>query len=118
MIRQTSRSLLLALLMLAIGGIGLVAAAARGQTRAGGEVIVLCSGGGLVQVTLDATGQPTGETHLCPDLALVFLSALDIALPDLTRLPGATEVPVPDLIVAPAARIVPVFRARGPPVPA
>ncbi len=118
MIRQTSRSLLFVLLMLAIGGIGLVAAAARGQTRAGGEVIVLCSGGGLVQVTLDATGQPTGETHLCPDLALVLLSVLDIALPDLTRLPGAAEVPVPDLVVAPAARIAPVFRARGPPVSA
>ncbi|OYX41987.1 MAG: hypothetical protein B7Z02_13995 [Rhodobacterales bacterium 32-67-9] len=91
MIRQTSRSLLFVLLMLAIGGIGLVAA---------------------------ATGQPTGETHLCPDLALVLLSVLDIALPDLTRLPGAAEVPVPDLVVAPAARIAPVFRARGPPVSA
>ncbi|WP_347310597.1 DUF2946 family protein [Defluviimonas sp. SAOS-178_SWC] len=118
MIRQSARSAILALLMIAIGGMSLVAAAARGQTRAGGAAIVLCSGGGLVQFTRDENGQPTGKAHLCPDLAPALLAALDLALPDLTRPEAAPRAIAPDAAVTRATRSTPALRARGPPVPA
>lgn len=118
MIRHAARSALFAMLMLAVGGMGLVAAAARGQTRAGGEVIVLCSGGGLVQVTLDENGAPTGETHLCPDLAPALLAALDLALPDIVRPAAVLAALVPEAEAPAATRSAPPTRARDPPVPA
>ncbi len=118
MIRHAARSAFLALLMLAIGGMGLVAAAARGQTRAGGEVIVLCSGGGLVQVTLDKNGAPTGETHLCPDLAPALLAALDLALPDIERPVAVVKAQFPGAELSDASRSAPALRARDPPIPA
>ncbi|MBC7141276.1 MAG: hypothetical protein H5U18_03830 [Rhodobacteraceae bacterium] len=117
MIRPAARSALLALLMLAIGGMGLVAGAARGQTRAGGEVIVLCSGGGLVQVTLDGNGAPTGETHLCPDLAPALLAALDLALPALARPTAVVAARFTEAAVPAATRSAPASRARDPPRP-
>lgn len=40
---------------------------ALARAPAGGDGVVLCIGGGLVQVTLDAQGQPTGPGHYCPD---------------------------------------------------
>lgn len=118
MIRHAARSALFALMMLATGGMGLVAAAARGQTRAGGDVIVLCSGGGLVKVVLDENGAPTGETHLCPDLAPTLLAALDLALPEIERPAVIVAAGFAEAAVPAATRSAPASRARGPPLPA
>ncbi|MCV2864885.1 hypothetical protein [Defluviimonas sp. WL0075] len=62
---------------------GWAAAFARGQVTDGhGQVLVLCAQGGLVQVTLDSQGRPTGESRLCPDLAANLMAALSAPLPD------------------------------------
>jgi len=94
---------------------GLAAAMARGQVLAGGQVVVLCSGGGLVQITLGADGAPTGDSHLCPDLAASLLAAYDLAVPEVARPDGLAEAlePAPARRLSHAPRAV--SRARGPP---
>lgn len=74
------RSLVALILAVAMTVMGYGAAAARGQTTFEGRVLVLCSGGGLVQITLDENGQPT-ESHLCPDLAYSILAAIESVPP-------------------------------------
>lgn len=100
-------------LLLAVSS--LVAASARGQTVVNGRAIVLCSGGGLVQPGLDGSGNPTGSTHLCPDLALGLLAALELPAPDLARPQGRVETVPPTEIAHCAERPVPASGARGPP---
>ncbi|MCB2136019.1 MAG: hypothetical protein KDE08_08770 [Rhodobacteraceae bacterium] len=106
-------SLALALLLLATT---VAAGFARGQTQVNGTYVVLCSGGGLVQVALDDSGQPTGAGHLCPDLVLGLLVALDLppagAIPSLTP---SRPVHVDVVILAPGV-IAPSPGARDPPV--
>jgi hypothetical protein len=104
-------------LILAMAVMGFAAATARGQSTAGGQVLVLCSGGGLVQVTLDADGKPTGDTHICPDLAFSLLAALEVSPPDVAR-PVAAISELPRVAVGVRRHgIAPVAeRARGPPV--
>lgn len=104
------------LLVVTVVAMGFVAAAARGQTRAGGAALVLCTGGGLVQITLDASGAPTGATHLCPDLAVTLLAALDLPPPGAGAplvLPAAADLPAADALPDPVAPARP--QARGPP---
>jgi hypothetical protein len=112
------RNLIAAVMCLALTAMGLAAAMARGQTQIGGQVAVLCSGGGLVQITLDAKGEPTGGTHLCPDLAVSLLAAVDLAPPQVTApdAPYATFLPQPARVSA--SRVPQALRARGPPVSA
>lgn len=112
------RSLLPLLLAVTVAAMGYAAASARGQTMVGGQVVVLCSDGGLVQVTLDAEGNPTGDSHLCPDLAAALLAAHALALPEVTRpetLATRVIAPLPRLYASLAA---PHAQARGPPVSA
>mgnify|MGYP001244144400 CR=1 FL=1 len=112
------RNLIAALTCLAVLAMGLAAGAARGQVRVGGQVAVLCSGGGLVQVTLDAEGVPTGRQHICPDLALSLLAAFDLAPADVTRPAVAGEDLTP---LSPRRSTVLTLRAtqaRAPPVSA
>ena len=53
-------------------------ALARGvATNAAGEVI-LCTGQGVVTVTVDAQGNPIGPVHICPDCALSFMDHLAV----------------------------------------
>ena len=95
------------------------AAVARGQTvAAGGQVLVLCSAGGPVQVTLDASGAPTGKTHLCPDLAVGLLAALHLAAPDVAA-PGVvlSEALRPARLAGHPDRADAAPQARGPPLP-
>ena len=75
------QSLVALILTVAMTVMGYGAAAARGQTTVEGRVLVLCSGGGLIQITLDENGQPTGQSHLCPDLAYSVLAAIDSVPP-------------------------------------
>lgn len=101
--------------LLAVTGAGL--ASARAGIGPQGAVMVLCSGGGLVQIRLDADGKPTGDSHLCPDLAAVALAALDLAPVDLApRL--ARPVAHADRVAADlrAGALPRAFSARGPPL--
>lgn len=105
------------ILIFAMTTMGLVAAAARGQTVLGGQVVMLCSGGGLVQVTLDETGAPTGDTHLCPDLAFGLLAALEVPPPDVARpMLNATDAPRMIAGIVRHGEAPVAAQARGPPV--
>ena len=119
MTRPPLRSVLILTLALATAAMGVAAAAARGQVRAGGEILVLCSGAGLVQVPRDATGAPSGPAHLCPDLAPGLLAALADSAPAQTAArpvtPVETSLPAAERESG-AAALAP-FGARGPPVP-
>ena len=96
---------------------GLSLATARGQLAQGGQVLILCSGGGLVQVVLGADGQPTGESHLCPDLAATAFLSLDLPVPEPAR---AAERGTLLLYSArtdrPTSQSLTGFLARAPPV--
>lgn len=50
-------------------------AMARGMTTDAAGQVILCTGQGVVTVTLDAEGNPMGPVHICPDCALSFLDA-------------------------------------------
>ena len=62
-------------------------AAARAAPGPEGHII-LCTGTGPVSVLVDADGQPTGATHLCPDCALSQLQALVATAADLSAPSG------------------------------
>ncbi|MDW4551086.1 hypothetical protein R5H32_17120 [Defluviimonas sp. D31] len=118
MTRPPLRSVLILTLALAMAAMGVAAAAARGQVRAGGEILVLCSGAGLVQVPRDATGAPSGPAHLCPDLAPGLLAALaDSAPAEAARPVTPVETSLPAAKRVPGAAVLAPFGARGPPVP-
>ncbi len=103
-------------LALALVLTGFAAASARGRAVDGaGATLVLCSAGGLLQVTLDAQGNPTGESHLCPDLAFSLIAAVSFS-------PAEVDpVRVPDRLAAsfeidlPCGHPVPERSARAPP---
>ena len=100
-------------LMLALTGQSM--AVARGMPGAAGE-IVLCTGTGPMVVSVDATGQPVGPPHICPDFAaLLFAVAhqppLNLARP-LTRAMSLR----PPACIAAISREAPNATARGPPV--
>lgn len=105
-------------LAVSLTAMGLAAASARGQTVVNGQFAVLCAGGGVVQIALDADGSPTGDSHLCPDLAASLLGAFRLVLPEVSRPEGLAEslVPVPARFLSFAPRAM--SRARGPPVAA
>lgn len=112
-----TRKTIALILILAMTTMGYVASAARGQTVLGGQVVVLCSGGGLVQVTLDETGAPTDETHLCPDLAFGLLAALEVSPPAVARpVAAVTDArrTIAGVVLHGQAPVV--AQARGPPV--
>lgn len=105
-------AILLSLVLLATGG---VMAVARGQAMVAGQ-IVLCSGTGPVTVNVDATGEPVGPVHICPDCALSLLAA--IPLPDHAIAPveraAALHFALPAIAAASVGSVP--SRARAPPV--
>lgn len=58
-------------------------AAARGQMRVAG-VFVMCTGAGVVTVTLDENGDPTGPAHVCPDCVVGFFADAGGDTPDIS----------------------------------
>lgn len=101
-------------LVLALTSQGL--AVARGQGMAVGSAVI-CVGGGLAVIALDADGQPVGAPHYCPDGVLSFAAVAAPAA--LAPAPARLIVIAAALPVAQAAppalnRLPP---ARGPPVP-
>ena len=115
MIRARSPLLSLFLsVLLTLTGISL--ASARGQlTEGDGQIMVFCSGGGLVQMEIGADGKPTGKSHLCPDIAASALAALDLPPVDTGRPSGKAEalVPAPQRDFTLPVAVQP--SARGPP---
>jgi len=90
-------------------------AMARMQMLAGPDA-VLCIGGGLVAVTLDAEGQPTGPGRFCPDCAL-SLVALPVEPLVLLRPQGrALPVQVPQTALIHPEHVRGLPPARAPPV--
>ncbi len=59
-------------------------AVARGQPHAAGQVEI-CSGDGVIVVAIDKDGNPVGPAHICPDVALAFMAALDLPPPGATQ---------------------------------
>ena len=107
---------LLCVLALLTGSIS--AGWARGQAPAAGEAI-LCLGGGLVAVPVDAEGRPTGPAHPCPDGVLALLSPIGP-----TALAERPAAPIRPAAATPGPRIPPLSApfvrppGRGPPASA
>lgn len=97
---------------------GVTLAKARGTTRIGGQVVVLCSGQGFVQIELDDRGNPVGPAHICPDMALAALAAIDQPPIVVFRPTGRVETALPVLPAGMASPDVTDRRARGPPLSA
>jgi hypothetical protein len=110
------RSPLLALLLaLTLVVTAQAAAVARAQNPPAGAMVI-CTGGGLVTVALDAEGNPTGPAHVCPD-AIGSLAALSSAPPDARPLPAAmAEAAAFAALPAPRGHRMRPGAARDPPV--
>ena len=76
-----TRGLLFCVLILSLGFSSLGFGMARGQAPAAGEM-VLCTGNGIVTVSIDADGTPVESHTLCPDAALAFWVATASPPPD------------------------------------
>ncbi|SIS67606.1 hypothetical protein [Phaeovulum vinaykumarii] len=114
MMWRPARTLFTLLLALVLGATSLTMAVARGQTRAAGE-IVICTGYGFSTITVDANGDPVGPVHICPDMVLGLMAALDAPPVVFMRPEGRVErlaPPAPHLV---RARRATLPRARGPP---
>jgi len=93
-------------------------AMARGMAKDASGQVILCTGQGLVTVTLDAQGNPLNEgapLHICPDCALALMATVDA--PILLEAPvvhiqilGQTPVLTCDIPIVPTSG-----QARGPP---
>ena len=89
-------------------------AVARGAAQPVGHV-VLCTGTGPVSVAVDATGQPTGTPHICPDCMLGLFGETPAA-PDAAHRAAATAAPrLTEITRRPAGSEYPAFTARAPP---
>lgn len=112
MIHSRLASLLLVLsLGLSTVGFGI----ARGQAPADGQ-IVICTGQGIITISVDAEGNPVESHMLCPDAALVFHAALVLEPP--TILPADLNLAGldwPEVAAAPHVYPPLVLGARGPP---
>lgn len=102
--------------VLALTGVAL--GHARGTVMAG-ESVILCSGTGVVVVSLDAQGNPVGPPHVCPDMALGLIAGVAPPAPDLPARPGArVEAAVMAAMPVAPAQNARTARARGPPLAA
>ena len=109
------RTALLSALIAVLALTSVTLAMARGTTRIGGQVVVLCSGQGFVQIEMDERGNPVGQTHICPDMALAALAHLGQAPVLVHRPNGRVITDVPVRRVSAPAEHVGERRARGPP---
>lgn len=109
------RRALAVLLVLMLSVTSVTAAVARGQ-MAGAVDLVICAGGGVATVTLDAAGQPVTRVHHCPVCTAASASMEGAAAPAVLRpeTRAADVGPVAVLDVVSCRGVVAV--ARGPPV--
>lgn len=111
-------SLITLCLALALGSVSM--AVARGQAVAmskGGTTLVICSGYGVMTITLDDQGNPVGPIHPCPEclagLAAYLPPGFPAIVPVMLAHTGAVGV---DPSVLPSTAGVLITRARGPPL--
>lgn len=88
-------------------------AAARGHV---GQQVVLCTGGGLVTVTLDENGDPTGPAHFCPDGVGNFVATATAAPLPPAPLVHVSRAEQPPRLQGRAQSVQIDHPARGPPV--
>lgn len=74
------RPALAVLLALLLGVSALGFGMARGQAPQAGQ-IVICTGQGIVTISIDADGKPVERHTLCPDAALTLMAAVATAPP-------------------------------------
>lgn len=102
-------------LSVVLGLASLTMAVARAQSAAVDGQITICSGYGVVSVSVDANGNPVGPVHPCPDclahLLLATLPAPQVAAEPLPRLSRLSVVEPPTRL---AQYDIPP-KSRGPP---
>lgn len=77
--------------------------------------VTICNEIGVVQITLDAQGNPVTPMHPCPDCVVALAGALPDA-PRLPLLPISWAPLVPAIAATPVAALRPMpAQARGPP---
>jgi len=89
----------------------------QAKSRAGSlEQVVICTGYGIVQITIDADGNPVQAIHACPDCVTALAALLPhvhvVARPAVMRPVVPSSGPVAEL----PQRHAPLPPARGPPV--
>jgi len=113
--RMRSAFALILALTVALASVGFVQAR---HMAAGAQTMVICTGYGLVQITMDADGNPVERTLPCPDCVVVPLAMV----PETARF----ALPVPTFVHArwalrdtlhTAAAAGHWHSARAPPVP-
>lgn len=110
------RPALIGLTAVILAATSLTMAVARGQTRIAGE-IVICSGYGITTISVDENGDPVGPVHICPDMVLGMMAALEVPAPDLSRPEGSVSRLMATETALPLTRSAPAPRARDPPMP-
>lgn len=70
-----TRGLLSIVLILSLGLSSLGFGMARGQAPTAGKMVI-CTGNGIVTISIDADGNPVESHTLCPDAALSFWAAV------------------------------------------
>lgn len=100
------------ILCLMLTGIGL--GAARGTVRID-ERMVLCTGEGIVVTYRSSDGQPDGQAHVCPDMALSLMAGVTPSEPPPGPLPAIRDAVPVWREAAVLIRHVPVAMARDPP---
>lgn len=78
------RSLTHLLLILSVLVTAQIIGMARGQARVADQMVI-CSGGAVLTVQVDADGNPVGAPHFCPDCAMTLLTGLATTQPELQR---------------------------------
>jgi hypothetical protein len=100
-------------LILAITSQGM--AVARGQNPDAGTDMVICTGYGMVVMTIGPDGKPVEKTQICPDALSIFADGVySPAAPVVVRRVGAAVAAV--YAVFSFVRVAMVPQARGPPL--
>lgn len=91
-------------------------AMARGMARDASGQVILCTGDGVITVTLDAQGEPMETVHICPDCALTLMAFTDAPI-----IVESTVVYIQTLAQTPVSTLqIPAVptrtQARGPPL--
>ncbi len=116
------RAFALTMLCFALVASSVTMAVARSHAAAlsggGTTTMVICSGYGVMTVTLDAEGNPAGPIHPCPEC----LAGLAAYLPPAITALVPVAQPVSSVVGFVALRLPPALavlspRVRGPPVP-
>lgn len=105
------------LTVLALVLTGHAMAVARGMPGAMGYA-EYCIGESSVMVAVDAEGNPTGESHICPDVSLSLLSAVAVAQAESVAPDSKVQKAV--VVVATTTPVIRIFKgsARAPPLAA